>query len=267
MVAVDHSMPPAPRSSDRPVLVLVHAFPMGAAMWRPQLPVLSEWRVVTASLPGFDGRPLLRERTMDTYARDLLTMLDGLGIGRAVFGGLSMGGFVLFSVLRQAPERVAGLLLANTRTSADGPVRRAARQRSIVTARTLGAAAIADDMLPNILGATTRATRPAVVADVRRLIEAQPAESIAAGLEAMLDRPDSLADLQRVDVPATIVVGDEDRVTPISDAEIMRGALRNAVLVTIPRAGHMANLEAPDAFNAALLALLARVPGESMARQ
>jgi pimeloyl-ACP methyl ester carboxylesterase len=225
---------------------------MGSAMWRDQLTAVPGWRIVAPPMPGFDGRPLVAERTMDAYARDLLATLDEMGIGRAVFGGLSMGGYAIFGVLRQAPQRVSGLILADTRTSIDNPDRRAARERSIVKARTEGPSAIADEMLPAILGRTTHAERPEVVARTRALIEAQPAETIAAALEAMMTRPDSANVLDGVDVPALMIVGEEDTVTPPSDAAFMQQRVRGSRMVTIPRAGHMANLEAPEAFNAAL---------------
>ena len=225
-------------------------------MWRPQLGVVPGWRIETPPLAGFDGRALPDVRSMDGYARDLLRWLDDAGIERAVFAGLSMGGYVLFALLRQAPERVAGLILADTRTSIDNPDRRAARQRSIELARRSGATAIADEMLPNILGVTTRSERPQVVADVRRLIEAQPAETIAAALEAMMNRPDSADVLAQVTVPTAILVGAEDTVTPPSDAEFMRGLIPGATMVTIAGAGHMANLEAPELFNDAMRAFL-----------
>lgn len=232
---------------------------MGPAMWAPQLDAVPGWRMVAPPLPGFDGHPLVADRTMDGYARDLLASLDAMRIERAVFGGLSLGGYVLFGVLRQAAHRVAGLMLADTRTSIDTPERRAARQRSIEVARRNGAAAIADEMLPSILGATTRAERPDVVARTRALIEAQPPETIAAGLEAMMDRPDSSDVLRGVKCPTAIVVGEEDTVTPLSDAEHMHRLVPGSTVVTIPRAGHMANIEAPAAFNEALRTFVARL--------
>lgn len=240
------------------VLVLVHAFPFGAAMWRRQAEAFPGWRVVMPALPGFDGHSRLVEPTIDAYARDLLATLDRLGIERAVFGGLSMGGYTIFGVLRQAPHRVLGLILADTRTSVDSPDRRAARERSIALARASGPSAIAGEMIPNILGRTTRESRPDVVAEVRALIEAQPAEAIVDGLRAMMTRPDSQPVLDRITVPTTIIVGDEDTVTPPSDARFMHGRVRGSTLVTIPAAGHMANLEAPEAFNGAIRAFLPR---------
>jgi pimeloyl-ACP methyl ester carboxylesterase len=235
-----------------PVLVLVHAFPFGAAMWRRQMTAFPGWHVVAPPLPGFDGHPRLENPTIDAYAQDLLVSLDRLGIDRAVFGGLSMGGYTLFGVLRQAPERVLGLMLADTRTSIDSPDRRTARERTIELVHTRGPAAVADEMIPNILGRTTRERRPAVVEEVRSMIAAQSAAAIADGLRAMMDRPDSAPVLDRITVPTTIIVGDEDTVTPPSDAEFIHQRVRNSTLVTIPTSGHMANLETPDEFNQAV---------------
>jgi pimeloyl-ACP methyl ester carboxylesterase len=122
--------------------------------------------------------------------------------------------------------------------------------------RRSGAAATADEMIPMILGATTRATRPDVVARVRSLIEAQPVETIVAGLEAMKDRPDSSDVLRRVTTPTAIIVGDEDTITPLSDAAHMQQCVAGSTIATIPKCGHMANLEAPGAFNAAMASFL-----------
>ena len=253
---------PEPRESNppgEPTLVLVHAFPFGATMWAAQRAAVSGWRVVTPSLPGFDGRPLVADRTMAGFARDLLANLDTSHVGRAVFCGLSLGGYVIFEVLRQAPGRVAGLILADTRTSIDTPERLAAREKSIARARAEGSAAIADEMLPVLLGKTTHASRPDVVSRVRRLIESQPSETIVAGLQAIMTRIDSAALLSSITVPTTIIVGDEDAITPPSDAIAMHESIAGSTLVTIAGAGHMTNLEAPDAFNAAMIALLSKV--------
>ena len=113
-------------------------------------------------------------------------------------------------------------------------------------------------MLPGILGPTTRAERPAVTAEVRRLIESQPADTIVAGLTAIMTRVDSAEVLPEIRVPTTIIVGDEDVITPPSDASFMHQLIQGSTLVTIPGAGHMSNLEAPGVFNRAMQALLSR---------
>lgn len=199
---------------------------------------------------------------MAGYTRDLLATLDRAGVGPAVFAGLSLGGYVLFELLRQAPARVSGLILADTRTSVDTADRLAARERSIARARTEGASAIADEMLPSLLGPTTHAERPEVVAQVRALIESQPAETIVAGLQAIMTRPDSAAVLSSIAVPTLIIVGDEDVITPPSDALAMHRAVPGSTLVTISGAGHMSNLEDPGAFNAAMHRLLDAFAGD-----
>jgi pimeloyl-ACP methyl ester carboxylesterase len=193
---------------------------------------------------------------MDGYARDVLASLDAERIDRAIFCGLSLGGYVLFGVLRQAAERVAGLILADTRTSVDTPERLAARVRSIETVRQRGPAAIADEMIPNLLGPTTHATKPHVAAELRQLIESQPTEAIADGLQAMMTRPDSAAVLTTVRVPTLIIVGRDDTITPVHDAQSMHRAVPGSRLVTILDVGHMSNLEAPGKFNDALLEFL-----------
>ena len=172
-------------------LVLIHAFPMGTGMWKTQVAAVNDRRVVVPPLPGFDGHPRLEEPTMDGYARDVLASLDRLGIDRAVFCGLSLGGYALFGILRQAIDRVAGLVLADTRTSLDTPERLAARVRSIETVGQRGPSAIADEMIPGLVGPATHAMKPEVGAEIRRLIELQTADAIADGLRAMISRPDS----------------------------------------------------------------------------
>lgn len=221
-------------------------------MWASQLSAVADRQVIVPPLPGFDGRPRIAEPTMDGYARDVLAQVDAAGIGRAVFCGLSLGGYVIFGILRQAMARVGGLVLADTRTTVDTPDRLAARYRSIEKARTLGPPAIADEMGPGLVSAATHAQRPQVDAEIRRLIEAQSADAIADGLQAMITRPDSGAVLATVRVPTLVIVGQEDAITPVADAERMYRAVPGSRMVTIPGVGHMSNLEAPDAFNDAL---------------
>jgi len=238
--------------TDRVPIVLVHAFPMGPGMWTTQRDAVQDRAVLAPPLPGFDGHPRLGDPSMDGYARDLLVTLDREGVTRAVFCGLSLGGYVLFGVLRQAPERVAGLILADTRTSVDTPERLAARARSIDVARTKGPSAIADEMIPNLLSQATHAEHPEVAAELRRLIESQTAEAIADGLQAMMTRPDSGPVLAGVRVPTLILVGSDDTITTVADAESMQRAIDRSRLVVIPRVGHMSNMEAPQAFNDAM---------------
>jgi 3-oxoadipate enol-lactonase len=237
-------------------VVLIHAFPLNADMWRPQLERVPQgWRFIAPDLRGFGpaGPQAAPETaTVDDYGRDVGVVLDRLGIDCATIGGLSMGGYVTFAMLRQSPERFTGLILADTKSAADTPEGRAGRTRMIELVRASGPSAVADQMLPKLLSAATRRTRPEVEARVRQMIESTSTPAIVAALEALSNRPDSTPDLAGVRRPALIVVGAEDALTPVADAEAMDRGIARSTLVKLPDAGHLSNLESPDQFSKAL---------------
>jgi 3-oxoadipate enol-lactonase len=236
------AVPPADARA-RGTLVLLHAFPLNARMWEGQLGLAETgWHLIAPQLRGFDGDggdpPAA---SMDDYAGDVIDLLDALHLKQAVIGGLSMGGYVAF---------------ADTRSQADTPEGRAGREKLLQVVEEKGAAGVAGEMIPKLLGETTRATRPAVVEQVRSLVLANPAAAIGGAIHALMTRPDSTPLLAGIHVPTLIVVGAEDTVTPPSAAEEMHRAIGGSKLVRIPAAGHLSNLEQPVPFNAALAAFL-----------
>jgi pimeloyl-ACP methyl ester carboxylesterase len=246
----------SPGDRDR-TLLLLHAFPLSSAMWEPQFDALRGWRLVAPELRGFrapDGPPAEPpgEPTMEELAMEVEHLLDALGSPEVVVGGCSMGGYLAFALLRHAPARIRGLVLADTRATADTEEGKAGRRTMQQLARDGGAAAIADDMLPRLLGETTRRERPEVERHVRALIEANSADAIAGALGAMMGRQDSRPLLGTITCPTLILVGLEDVLTPLGASEEMHEAIRGSHLEPIPRAGHLSNLENPAAFNAAL---------------
>jgi 3-oxoadipate enol-lactonase len=242
-------------------LVLLHAFPLAADMWRPQLAAVPPgWRFIAPDLRGFgqsSGGDTSAPASVDDYAQDVFALLDHLGLDRVVLGGLSMGGYGAFAALRLAPERVGGLVLADTRSEADGEAARKSRDAMVETLAHGGAAAVFERMLPGLLGATTRASRLEVVERVRALALAQPVEGIRRGIQRLKSRPDSTPRLARIACPTLIVVGDEDQITGVDDARQMHDRIPGAELAVISRAGHLTNLEQPGEFNAALARFLA----------
>lgn len=231
--------------------VFLHAFPLNAAMWARQAEALAPRRVLAPHFPGFGGRPPV-EATLDTFARAVLTDMDAAGIGRAVVVGLSMGGYTAFRLHALAPERVAALVLADTRAGADDDAGRAKRTDQAARARREGVGWLADAMVPALLGETTRRERPGVVAQVRALVAQADAEGVARALEAMRARPDSTPDLARIRVPVLALVGEEDTLTPPAEARRIAESVPDGRLAVLPGVGHLANLEAPEAFDAAL---------------
>jgi pimeloyl-ACP methyl ester carboxylesterase len=239
--------------------VLLHAFPLSADQWLPQLHrVPPGWRFIAPDLRGFRGvRPAFEDPglagvSMDGYADDILELLAHLDIDRAVVCGVSMGGYVAFAVFRRAPASVAGLVLSNTRAAADSADARAGRDRMIDLARREGSAGIAREMLPRLLGATSRADQPDLEDAVRRLIVVNSTEGIVAALEALKTRPDSTPLLDTISCPALVIAGEEDVIIPVTEAEAMHQAIRGSLLVVLPKAGHLSNLEVPSLWSGAL---------------
>jgi pimeloyl-ACP methyl ester carboxylesterase len=247
------------RSSD--TLVLVHAFPVGVRLWEP-VAVPAGWRALAPALPGFDGAlpPAADTTSIDDYARSVLALMDHLQIARAVVGGVSMGGYVAFALWRLARERCRGFVLADTRAGADSAQAREGRESMLDTVRRQGTRGVADAMIPKLLGETTRARNPGLVNHVRALIERQTPDGVAAAVMRLRDRPDSTALLPGIHVPVLVAVGEEDVVTPPAESEMMATQLPDARLARVPAAGHLACMENPAAFNAALEEFLTAFP-------
>ena len=227
-------------------------------MWEGQLALADRgWRVIVPQLRGFDdGASDPPATTMDDYAGDVIDLLDALHIKQAVIGGLSMGGYVAFAILRLAARYVQGLVLVDTRPQADTPEAMASRTKLLETVQANGPSAVADEMVPKLLGETTRATRPEVVEHVRALILANSTGAIAGAIRALMSRPDSTPLLTSIHVPTLIVVGDQDVLTPRALSEEMQRAIAGAELAVIEGAGHLTNLERAAAFDAALARFL-----------
>lgn len=243
-------------------LVLLHAFPLSSAMWLDQRNALGDsCRVITPDQRGFGGTPLGDDpSSLDRCADDVVELLDRLGLERVVLGGLSMGGYVAMAFLRRYADRVAGLLLADTKATADPEAGRANRERIATAVETdPESTVLVDDVLPTLLGETTVASRPLVAGRVRGLVQAAPAPAVAWAQRAMAARPNSFDVLRAYAGPALVVVGAEDTLSPPADAEAMAEALPDARLAIVPEAGHLTAVETPEAFNAEVTGLLSRV--------
>jgi len=239
-------------------VVFLHAFPLNGSMWARQVEALASRRVLAPHFPGFGGRPH-GEASLDAFARAALADMDAAGIGTAVVVGLSMGGYTAFRLHALAPDRVAALVLADTRAGADDEAGRAKRTDQAARVRREGTGWLADTLLPGLLGETTRRERPDVVERVLALIAQADAEGVARAQEAMRGRPDSTPDLARVRVPVLALVGEEDTLTPPPGVRKIAEAVPDGRLTVLPGAGHLANLEAPEAFNAALAEFVSAV--------
>jgi len=234
-------------------ILFVHGFPLDHEQWRPQLEQLTAWRCIAPDLRGVKGGAApAGGYSMGGYADDLAAELDAAGVESAICCGLSMGGYVLFELLRRYPQRVRGLILCDTKAEPDTPEGKAGRDELARVAEREGAAAIAERLLPKLLGPSTRAQRPRVVEVVRAMAARVQVAGLVGALAAMRDRPDSVPLLEEIRVPTLVLGGSEDEISPAAGMRAMALRIRGARYVEVPEAGHLAPLERPELVNGAL---------------
>lgn len=245
------------------VVFLMHAFPLDSRMWEPQLAAVpAGHRYIAPDLRGFGGseppgRGILE---MDDAADDLAALLDHLGAERAVVCGVSMGGYVAFAFWRRHADRTRALVFSDTRAVPDTEEGKANRHALAERVLREGSGAVVEAMYPNMLSPKTREGRPGVAEEVRRIMEEAPPEGVVAALRGLAARPDSTPTLGTITAPSLVIVGEDDTVTPLPEAERIASGISGARLVRIPGAGHLPNLEAPAAFDDALGEFLRSLP-------
>lgn len=219
-------------------------------MWDAQVALLGDaWKVWTPDLPGFGGSPLSEGWRLDSVAHDLLDIADQNGFDRFGVVGLSMGSYTALELYRQAPARVRFLVLADGRARDDSPPEREARNRMISEIGARGSRALAELTLPRLL--SNNPVRP-IGESVRDVIGKTAPEAMIAALEALRERRDSTKLLGEIHCPTLVLGGNADLITPPHECRDMAAAIEDARFVEIPNAGHLSNLENPEAFNRAL---------------
>ncbi|HEX9037133.1 MAG TPA: alpha/beta hydrolase [Ktedonobacterales bacterium] len=235
-------------------LLLFHAYPLSRGQWRAQAEGLAHTlalRVVTLDLPGCgestDTSAVITVERMADAANAALTSLGALGGGRRVLiGGLSLGGYVALAAMRRYPESVAGLILADTRASADTPEGKAGREATAQFVIANGPGALFDRDAAKLLSNRVITRYPEVVAHARALAEVNTVTGLAAVARGMGERPDATPTLPDIRCPALVLVGDQDALTPVADARILFERIPDAELEVIEDSGHLSNLERAD---------------------
>ena len=248
-------------AGDGPPIVFLHGFPLNRKLWSPQLRALAGFgRCLAPDARGFGQSEVSPPYTMDQYADDVIALLDSLVVReRAIFVGISMGGYVALALWRRHRQRVRALVLSDTRATADTEEAREKRREVTRTAKGRGSGAIAELLLPGLIGKTTRQRNPTIAAEIRAMITSAPVAGIVGASEAMMARPDSTALLSTIDVPTLVIVGKEDVVTPPEEAEALCAAIPDSEMQIIPKAGHSPCIERPAAFNHTMGEFLSKV--------
>lgn len=252
----------------QPTLVFVHAFPLQSAMWQPQQNAFGDdVRVFAPDLPGFGGQARLDGETfsMKLAARFVQRELDANKIDRFVLAGLSMGGYIAFECWRLFGDRIDGMILADTRATPDSQEARAGRYAAAERIGRGDFAEWAEELLGNLLSPATLRDKPDLVDVVRRIIHSSPPESAVAALLGMAQRNDSTSLLSAINVPVSVIVGEDDRIISVAESRAMASEMPNATFTSIAGAGHLSNLENHDAFNTAVKKLLELVSQQAVA--
>lgn len=234
-------------------VVLIHGFPFSHQMWRPQVPALARaYRVVMPDLRGF-GESDSVPASVEELAEDMHALVEHLRLPPFVLGGFSMGGYVLFRYLARHADRVKAVMLLDTRAEPDTPEGKQRRYAAIDRITNEGPKGFLEDFLRLVVSPRTMESRPEIMAEVRRLMERDRLPSLTGGLRALAERPDNVPLLASIRAPTLIIVGEDDKATPVDSARKMHEAIKGSKLVIIPGAGHVSNIEQPDLVNGALL--------------
>lgn len=254
-------------SGNGPVVVLLHGFPLTRDMWEPQEDALAKagFRLVTPDLRGF-GESDVPEGpySMSLFSDDVIALMDHLDIDRAVIGGMSMGGYILLDLLERYPERVIAACFITTRSTSDSEAAKTGRLALLDRTKRNGTRSMAELSTTTLLAGETLERNPELVSAVYRWMTSIDIRGIEGALHALLDRKDYSSQLGKFNLPALVIGADQDNAVKPEDLRSLSEGLPNCDLCIIPQAGHMANLEQPEAFNDCLLRFLRKVCSEKV---
>jgi len=241
-------------------LVLIHAFPLSSSMWKTQVKSLErKAKVIVLDLPGFGQSACQAKPSIAVMAQEIAGLLDSIKVTEpAMIVGLSMGGYVTLEFFRQFPERVKALGLFSTRAGADTPEGREKRLKTAEQVRKEGLEAFTQKIVPGLLGKITLESNPGLVRDITHRVSLNNREGVADALMAMAERQDSTGLLSSIHCPTLIIAGDEDTLIPFSEAEDLHAKIAGSQYHLIAKAGHLANLEQPEAFDKILEKFMAQ---------
>jgi pimeloyl-ACP methyl ester carboxylesterase len=243
-----------------PAVVLLHGFPLDHRMWEAQIESLSaRHRVIAPDFCGFGQSPPAGSFTIKSMAEDVAELIESLGAGPVTLAGLSMGGYVAIVFAMKYARLLGGLILLDTKAEGDTPETRAGRGKMIQLAREKGSAAVGEAMLPRLIPAEAMQSRPALVKQLRGMMEGTPAVTVENALAAMRDRTDQTSMLGSISVPTLVVTGEWDVITPPETCAAMAKAIPGAEFWVVKGSGHMTAMEQPEQVSGVMERFLGRL--------
>jgi pimeloyl-ACP methyl ester carboxylesterase len=247
---------------DGPPVILLHPFPAHHEFWLPVIPALeSRYRLILPDLRGHGESEIGHgPAVMAKHAADVARIMDAARVGKAAFIVCSIGGYIVFEFLSRFRSRVSALALCDTRPQPDTSEARANRLKNADAVLEQGTEQFLKSMVPKLFGSTTVSSRPDIVEGALQMMRKMSPEDVSLVLRGMGERPDSVPDLKYINLPTLIVMGEEDVLATGSDGELMRQNIPGSRLKMIPKAGHYAPWERPEAVGPLLRQFLDFVP-------
>ena len=237
-----------------PAMMLVHGYPLSGELFARNRAALSRrYTVVTPDLRGFGSSTTPDSKGgVELYAKDMLAVMDHLHVKKAIIGGMSMGGPVVFEMYREAPQRFRGMILIDSNASPANDVEKAQWPGFGKQARDKGVASMIPVLMPQMLTARTRMADPALVAFVGGIVKKGSVNAAVAGGDTLASRPDSRPTLAHIKVPVLILVGMDDPLYAVELQKMMHKSAYGSRLVVVPGAAHAAIIEKPEACDQAI---------------
>lgn len=244
-------------------IIWIHGFPLNKSMWQPQVEFFKKThQVIAYDLRGFGGSTTEVERTasMELFAEDLIALMDGLHIEKAIVCGFSMGGYILLNALHRFPDRFSAVILADTQCIADSEEGKEKRNIAITDIQENGLKSFTDSFIKSVFCEATLKHKKEIVRPIKNLILNTAPEAIIAALKAMANRKEMCEALSQIEVPTLIICGKDDVITPVSEAQFLHENIAKSSLQILNKAGHLSNLEQSDHFNKAVLDFISNLP-------
>ncbi|HET6769122.1 MAG TPA: alpha/beta fold hydrolase [Chitinophagaceae bacterium] len=243
---------------DAPVIILIHGFPLNKSMWDTQVEALKEdYRVIAYDIRGHgNSDPGIDEFFIELFVNDLLRFMEKLGIEKSILCGLSLGGYIALNAVLKYPDRFDGLILNDTQCIADTSDIKENRCLAIISIMKDGVEQYANEMIENLFARESFTKKKNEIIAVKEMILSTPKQSLCNTLHALAERKETCDQLPEINIPVLIMVGKEDKITPIAAARQMDEKILNSTLKIIQHAGHLSNLENPSEFNFQLVKFL-----------
>ena len=244
-----------------PVIIFIHGFPFNKSMWDKQFNALkNNYRVIAYDVRGHGNSDAgTGDFSIELFVKDLLNFMDALNIDKTMLCGLSMGGYIALNAIQNYPDRFDALILSDTNCIADTPEVKEKRMKTIESIKKVGVEKFADESVKNLFAPDSFLTKKEEIAVVREMIVNTSKQSLYKTLRAFYERKETCSKLQDINVPVLIMVGQEDKITPLAAAELMHEKIKDSLLFIIEHAGHLSNMENPSAFNNQLEELVSTV--------